>query len=73
MKSKFKTNKVLSAVKQTGHTSPTSEDRTINQKLATNPFEIQPSKKPDEQRKQTSRSADAERSAKAFAAKLTKD
>ena len=55
MKSRFKTNKLLTAVEETGHTITTTEGRILHLKFASNPLKIQPSKKFDEPKKPTSK------------------
>ena len=55
MKCKFKNNKVLTALKETGLTITTAEGRTMHKKLASKPIKVQPSKNSDEPRKPTSR------------------
>ena len=55
MKCNFKTNKVLTAIRESGHTITTSEGKIVHEKLAFNPIKFQLFKKPDEQRKPTSR------------------
>ena len=55
MKCGFKTNKVLTAVAETGHTVTTSEGRVIHKKLASKPLKLQISRKPEEQRRPTNR------------------
>ena len=55
MKCSFKTNKVLTAVAETGHTVTTSEGRVIHKKLASKPLKFQTSRKPEEQRRPTNR------------------
>ena len=51
MKCRFKTNKILSAIRETGHTITTAEGRTVHKKLASNPVKFQPSKKSEEPRR----------------------
>ena len=55
MKCGFKTNKVLTAVAETGHTVTTSEGRVIHKKLASKPLKFQTPRKPEEQRPPTNR------------------
>ena len=55
MKCVFKTNKVLMAIRESGHTITTSEGKIVHKKLASKPIKFQLSKKPNEQRKPTSR------------------
>ena len=55
MKCRFKTDKILTAAKETKHTVTTTEGKTIHKKLASKPLKFQPSKKPDEARKPTMR------------------
>ena len=50
MKCGFKTNKILTAVKETDHTVTTSEGRVIHKKLASKPLKFQTLKKTEEQR-----------------------
>ena len=50
MKCSFKTNKILTAVKETDHTITTSEGRIIHKKLASKPSKFQTSRKTDEQK-----------------------
>ena len=71
MKYRFKTNKVLIAVKDIGHTITTAEVRTIHKKLASSLNKFQPLKKP-EPRKHTKRCRRCEKSPTASTAKLTK-
>ena len=54
MKCRFKTNKILTAVKETDHTVTTYEGKVINRKLAAK-TNLQLSRRPEEQRKPTSR------------------
>ena len=51
LKSRFKTNKLLTAVKETKHTISTSEGKTIHKRLASKPVKIQLSRKPEEKRR----------------------
>ena len=53
MKCGFKTNKILTAVAETGHTITTSEGRIIHEKLASKPLNFQTSRKSEDQRKPT--------------------
>ena len=55
MKCSFKTNKILTAVKETDHTITTSEGRIIHKNLASKPSKFQTSRKTDEQKKATNR------------------
>ena len=55
MKCGFKTNKILTAIKETDHTVTTSDGRTIHKKLASKPLKFQTSKKTDEQKKAITR------------------
>ena len=55
MKSRFKTNKTLTAVKETKHTVTTSEEKIIHKKLASKPIKFQLPKKLEEKRKPTNR------------------
>ena len=55
MKCGFKTNKVLTAVKETDHTVTTSEGKVIHKKLASKPLKFQTLKKTEEQRRAISR------------------
>ena len=55
LKCRFKTNKLLMAVKETKHTTTTSEGKTIHKKLASKPVKFQLSRKPEEKRKQTNK------------------
>ena len=55
MKCGFKTNKILTAVKETDHTITTSEGRVIHKKLASKPLKFQTSRKTDEQRRAITR------------------
>ena len=54
MKCRFKTNKVSTVVKEIGQSVTMTEGRTKHKKLSSNPFNFQPSKKPEELRKQRS-------------------
>ena len=54
MKSGFKTNKILTAVKETDHTV-TSEGKIIHKKLASKPLKFQTSRKTEEQKRSISR------------------
>ena len=51
MKCGFKTNKILTAIKETNDTVTTSDGRTIHKKLASKPLKFQTPRKPDEQKK----------------------
>ena len=53
MKCRCKTNKLLTAVKDTKHTITTSEGKTIHKKLASEPIKFQLSRKLEEGRKPT--------------------
>ena len=55
MNCRIKTNKILTAVKEAGHTVSASEGETIHKKLASKPIKFQLSRRPEEQRKPTSR------------------
>ena len=55
MKCGFKTNKILTAVSETGHTITTSEGKVIHKKLASRPLNFQTSRKPEDQRRPTNR------------------
>ena len=55
MNCRFKTDKILTAAKETKHTITTTEGKLIHKKLASKPLKFQPSKKPDETRKPTMR------------------
>ena len=55
MKCRFKTDKILTAAKETKHTITTTERKLIHKKLASKPLKFQPSKKPNETRKPTMR------------------
>ena len=55
MNCNFKTNKMLTAVKETKHTVTTSEGKIIHKKLASKPLKFQLTKKSDEKRKPTNR------------------
>ena len=44
----FKTDKILTATKETDHTVTTSDGRTIHKKLASKPLKFQTPRKPDE-------------------------
>ena len=55
MKCRFKVNKTLTAVQETGHTITTADGKIIHKKLASNPRKFQPPRKPEESRKPTSR------------------
>ena len=64
MKFSFKTNKLLTAVKETKHTITTSEGKTIHKKLASKPIKFQLSRKPEERQSRQTVVADVENSAK---------
>ena len=53
LKCRFKTNKMLTAIKETKHTITTSEGKTIRKKLASKPVKFQLSRKPEEKRRPT--------------------
>ena len=55
MKCRFKTNKTLTANKETKHTVTTSDGRTIHKKLASNHLKFRSSKKTEENIKPTKR------------------
>ena len=55
MKSRFKINKTLAAVKETGHTITTADGKLIHKKLASNPLKFQPPKKSEESSKPANR------------------
>ena len=55
MKCRFKTNKLLAAVKETKHTIPTSDGKTIYKKLASKPVKLQLPRKLGEKRKPTNK------------------
>ena len=55
MKCRFKTDKILTAAKESKHTITTTDGKTIHRKLASNPLKFQLSKKADETRKPTKR------------------
>ena len=55
MKCGFKTDKILTVIKETDHTITTSEGKIIHEKLASKPLKFQTSRKRDEQRKTISR------------------
>ena len=55
MKCRFKTDKFLTAAKETKHTIKTTDGKIIHKKLASNPLKFQPSKKADASRKPTKR------------------
>ena len=46
MKCGFKTNNILTAIKDTDHTVTTSDGRTIHKKLASKPLKLQTPRKP---------------------------
>ena len=52
MKCRFKINKTLTAVKETGHTITTVDGKIMHKKLASNPLKFQRPKKPGETRSQ---------------------
>ena len=51
MKCGFKTNKILTAIKETDHIVTTSEGRIIHKKLASKPLKFQTSRRTDEQQR----------------------
>ena len=51
MKCGFKTDKILTATKETDHTVTTSNGRIIHKKLASKPLKFQTQRKPDEPKK----------------------
>ena len=51
LKCRFKTNKMLTAIKETKHTITTSEGKTIHKRLASKPVKFQLSRKPEEKRR----------------------
>ena len=55
MKCGFKTDKILTATKETDHTVTTSVGRTIHKKLASKPLKFQTPRKPDEPKKAITR------------------
>ena len=55
MKCGFKTNKILTAIKETDHTVTTSDGRTIHKKLASKPLKFQTSRKTEKQKKAITR------------------
>ena len=55
MKCGFKTNKTLTAIKETDHTVTTSEGKITYRKLASKPLKYQASKKTDEQKRTINR------------------
>ena len=55
MKCGFKTNKILTAVKETDHNVTSSDGKTIHKKLAYKPLKFQTSRKTDEQKKAITR------------------
>ena len=55
MKCGFKTNKLLTAVKDTDHTITTSEGRVIHKKLASKPLKFQTSRRTEEKRRAITR------------------
>ena len=57
LKCRFKTDKVLTAARETKHTITTTDGKTIHKKLASNPLKFPPLKKNEEIRKPTKRCA----------------
>ena len=57
LKCRFKTDKILTAARETKHTITTTDGKTIHKKLASNPLKFQPMKKNEEIRKPTKRCA----------------
>ena len=55
LKCRFKTDKILTAARETKHTITTTDGKTIHKKLASNPLKFQPLKKNEEIRKPTKR------------------
>ena len=55
MKCGFKTNKILTATKETDHTVTISDGRTIHKKRASKPLKFQTTRKPDEPKKAITR------------------
>ena len=55
LKSRFKTNKMLTGIKETKHTITTSEGKTIHKKQASKPVKFQLSRKPEEKRRPTNK------------------
>ena len=55
MKCGFKTNKLLTAVKETDHTITTSEGTVVHKKLASKPLKFQTSRRTEEQRRAITR------------------
>ena len=55
LKCRFKTNKMLTAMKETKHKITTSEGKTIHKKLASKPVKFQLSRKPEEKRRPTNK------------------
>ena len=53
LKCRFKTDKILTAARETKHTITTTDGKTIHKKLASNPLKFQPLKKTEETRKPT--------------------
>ena len=53
MKCRFKTNKTLTAMRETDHTVTTADGKVLHKKLASNPLNFQSPKKPEEARKST--------------------
>ena len=55
MRCGFKTNKILTAARETKHPITKTDGKTIHKKLASNPLKFQLSKKAEEARKPTER------------------
>ena len=55
LKCRFKTDKILTAARETKHTITTTDGKIIHKKLASNPLKFQPLKKNEETRKPTKR------------------
>ena len=55
LKCGFKTNKMLTAIKETKHTITTSEGKTIHKKLASKPVKFQLSRELEEKRRPTNK------------------
>ena len=55
IKCRFKTNKILTAAKESKHTITTTDGKVIHKKLASNPLKFQPTKNAEETRKPTNR------------------
>ena len=55
LKCRFKTDKILTAARETKHTITTTDGKIIHKKLASNPLKFQPVKKNEETRKPTKR------------------